>query len=92
MACYSEFTARSKYFKACKNCSKRSGGCHAGCEEYAKEVILGIILEVEERREMERKNAEYEAHEAKVYRTMKRAAPSVKRSMRKSGYIRKGGS
>lgn len=30
--------------KACEMCAKRSVGCHSGCEEYAKELIFGIVF------------------------------------------------
>lgn len=38
------YSAKAEHFKACRNCKKRCEGCHDGCEEYANEVILGIVL------------------------------------------------
>ncbi len=38
------YSARAEYYTACRNCKKRCEGCHDGCDEYAKEVILGIVL------------------------------------------------
>lgn len=82
--------ARSKYFKACKDCAKRCEGCHSGCEEYAKEVILGAILEDEDRKRSAMRQDEYAVLESRAVK-IANSTPEANKAMRKNGYIRRRG-
>ena len=81
---------RGKYFKTCKGCEKRSEGCHSKCEEYAKEVILGVILECDETKERATNSDVYGIYEAKVTR-IANSCPSAARSIRKNRILRNRG-
>ena len=85
-----DFSPRSKHYTSCRNCTKRSDTCHSECEEYAKEVIFGIILEAEAKKETEKRLADYDVHERRAVRISKKS-PAAKKAMRKNGFIRRRG-
>lgn len=82
--------ARGKYYKACNGCKKRCEGCHSDCEEYAKEVILGAILEDDEKKNKAMRDDEYAVREKKAMRVA-RSSPGAKKAMQKNGFIRRRG-
>ena len=82
-----EMNGRSKFFKVCKECDQRYEGCHGDCEAYAKEVILGAILEADDKKTNAKRDDEYIVHEKRAKRIAS-SCPGAKKAMRKSGYIR----
>lgn len=85
-----DYSVRSKHYRACTNCQKRTSDCHSSCEEYAKEVLLGIILEAEAKKENAKREDEYAVRERKAIRIAK-SCPGAKKQMQKSGYINRRG-
>ena len=83
-------TERSEQYTACEGCKKRAEGCHSGCEDYAKEVILGTILEADARKEEAKRLDEYSVHAARAWRVVK-SNPRCKKYMLSNGYIRNRG-
>lgn len=82
---------RSKNYKACKKCTRnRSENCHSSCDEYATEVILGILLETEEKKAVQKRVDSYAVCEKKALRIAK-SSPGAKKKMRMNGYIRNQG-
>lgn len=47
---------RGERTSCCKDCPRRTTGCHSRCEEYAAEVILTAALRGEYRRERDARN------------------------------------
>ena len=82
--------ARSKHYEACYECANRREGCHSDCEEYAKEVILGAILDAEDKKISAMRKDEYAVREQKAMR-IANSCPAANKVMRKSGYIRNRG-
>ena len=85
-----DFSKRSQHYKSCRSCSERSESCHYGCEDYAKEVILGVLLEALARKESEKRADEYAVREKKALRISK-SCPKAGKVMRKSKYMRNRG-
>lgn len=85
-----QVSERNKQYKACAGCGKRSENCHGTCEEYAKEVILGAILESIENKEKAQREDEYLVRETKALRISK-SCPGAKKTMQKNGYMKKRG-
>ncbi len=81
---------RGKYFKVCENCTKRCEGCHGGCEEYAKEVILGAIFTDADKKTKVKRDDEYAVREKKAVRVAN-SCPGGKKVMQKNGFIRRRG-
>lgn len=82
---------RSRNYRACKECTRnRSEGCHSSCAEYAAEVILGIMLESEEKKEAQKRADTYAVGEQKAMRIAK-SCPGAKKGMRDNHLIRKQG-
>ncbi len=81
---------RGRNYQACMKCSKRTENCHSNCEEYAAEVILGIMLEHDAKRAAQRNADEYAVRERKAI-CIAKSCPSACKRMRASGYIRKQG-
>lgn len=80
----------SEQFKGCENCKKRSEGCHSGCEDYAKEVILGAIIASEEKKKRKERDDRYEVAEKRAVRIAK-SSPEMAKQMRKNPYVRRRG-
>ena len=82
---------KSKHYKCCANCGKRRVECHIGCEDYAKEVILGAILTAEEKTEKAKQEDSYNVYERRIVRIAKRSGSSSKKTMRKNRMMHKRG-
>lgn len=81
---------RGRHYRACLKCSKRAENCHSNCEEYAAEVILGIMLEPDAKKATQKRADEYAVRERKAI-CIAKSCPGSKKRMRASGYIRKQG-
>lgn len=80
-------TDRSQFYNACNGCQKRTEGCHGSCEEYAKEVILGALLEASERKERAKRDDEFALSAKRAWRVIK-SNPRCKKYKLNNGYVR----
>lgn len=86
-----QYGNRSKYYTACHDCKKRSSTCHGDCKEYAIEVIVGTLIEAEERKEIARREDEYMIHETRAIRVCKRSGKKLKKLMQNNSYLKRRG-
>ena len=82
-----ELINRSRLYSACDSCSKRSDTCHAQCTEYATEVILGVIVEANDRQIVKQRLDQFGVAQKRAYRMLKRGS-STKSAMRNNPYVK----
>lgn len=82
-----ELINRSRLYDACNGCEKRTDTCHAGCTEYAAEVILGVIVEANDRPIIKQRLDQFEVAQKRAYRMLKRGS-STKGALRNNPYVK----